>query len=198
MKKCILIVSVLIATTSLLAARVPGEQETDSIERAILVVLNNVRNNPKSFLPYIDRYRAQVKSFTKDVKALDVAVKEIKARLQKQSPLPALHLQGALYMAARDHAKDITEHAVVGHIGSDASDPLLRVKRYGQMGSLGEAITYGHMTPELIIAAFLVDEGTPGRGHRENLLSPTYLMVGIAVGIHPTYGRSCVIVLGNP
>ena len=86
----------------------------------------------------------------------------------------------------------------MGHTGSDNSDPLIRVNRYGQIGSLGEAITYGNNTPELIIAAFLVDEETPGRGHRESLLNPIYTLVGIAVGSHATYGRSCVIVLGAP
>lgn len=174
------------------------QRQQDSLANEILIVLNAVRHDPLSFIPAIDRYRTHVRSFTKDPKALDVAVKEIKAILKKQRPLSPLNLQGALYSAAQDMAKDITQYGTIGHIAHDGSDPLVRVKKYGTVGSLGEAITYGHMTPELIIASFLVDEGTPSRGHRENLLNPSYTLVGIALGIHPSYGRACVIVLGTP
>ena len=198
MKQLIVILAVFLVSTGLLVAQDSEQQQQDSIARVIVTVLNSVRNDPASFIPAIDRYRNHVRSFTKDPKALDIAVKEIKQRLKKERPLPLLNFQGALYSAAIDMAKDITQYGTIGHIAHDGSDPLVRVKRYGQMGSLGEAITYGHMTPELIIASFLVDEGTPSRGHRENLLNPTYTMVGVAIGSHPTYGRSCVVVLGTP
>ena len=198
MKQLLVTLTVFFVCTGLLVAQDSEQQQQDSIARVIVTVLNSVRNDPASFIPAIDRYRNHVRSFTKDPKALDIAVKEIKQRLKKERPLPLLNFQGALYSAAIDMAMDITQFGTIGHIAHDGSDPLVRVKRYGQMGSLGEAITYGHMTPELIIASFLVDEGTPSRGHRENLLNPTYTMVGVAIGSHPTYGRSCVVVLGTP
>ncbi|MBC8124400.1 MAG: CAP domain-containing protein [Candidatus Kapabacteria bacterium] len=184
--------------SGLLFGQESAQHEQDSLQYAIVVMLNDVRNNPASFIPAIDRYRLHVRSFTKNVPALETAVKEIKARLRKERPLPVLNMQGALQFAAMDHATDITTSGVMGHIGSDSSDPLIRVNRYGLISSLGEAITYGNNTPELIIAAFLVDEGTPGRGHRENLLNPIYSLVGVAVGSHAVFGRTCVIVLGAP
>ena len=198
MKRSLILSLFFILCSGLLFSQESTQHEQDSLQYAILVVLNGVRNDPASFIPAIERYRLHVRSFTKSRPALDAAVKEIKERLRKERPLPILNLQGALQSAAMDHAKDITENAVMGHIGSDGSDPLKRVHRYGQISSLGEAITYGNNTPELIIAAFLVDEGTPGRGHRENLLNPIYTLVGVAIGSHATYGRSCVIVLGAP
>ncbi|MCX6140765.1 MAG: CAP domain-containing protein [Candidatus Kapabacteria bacterium] len=198
MKYLLSLTALIVASSCSLFAQSQGQQQIDSIQREVLQVLNTVRNDPQSFIPAIERYRTHVRSFTKSVKALDAAVKEIKAQLKKERPLPLLNMQGALQSAAEDHASDITSHDVMGHIGSDGSDPLKRVNTYGQINSLGEAITYGHNTPELIIASFLVDEGTPDRGHRKNLLNPTYTLVGIAIGTHSTYGRACVIVLGAP
>ena len=191
MKRSLIISLFFILCNGLLLCQESNQHEQDSLQYAILVELN-------SFIPAIERYRLHVRSFTKSRPALDAAVKEIIELLGKERPLALLNLQGALQSAAVDHAKDIKENAVMGHTGSDNSDPLIRVNRYGQIGSLGEAITYGNNTPELIIAAFLVDEETPGRGHRESLLNPIYTLVGIAVGSHATYGRSCVIVLGAP
>ena len=198
MTRSLIISLFFILCNGLLLCQESNQHEQDSLQYAILVELNGVRNDPASFIPAIERYRLHVRSFTKSRPALDAAVKEIIELLGKERPLALLNLQGALQSAAVDHAKDIKENAVMGHTGSDNSDPLIRVNRYGQIGSLGEAITYGNNTPELIIAAFLVDEETPGRGHRESLLNPIYTLVGIAVGSHATYGRSCVIVLGAP
>ena len=39
----------------------------------------------------------------------------------------------------------------------------------------------------------IVDEGVRGRGHRRNLFSPTFHVVGIATGAHAAYGSMCVM-----
>jgi uncharacterized protein YkwD len=63
---------------------------------------------------------------------------------------------------------------------------------------MGEIITYGYSTADMILASFIVDEHDPKRGHRENLFSPTYTLVGIAFGKHRTYRTTCVITLARP
>ncbi len=179
-------------------AQEPRNVGPDAFEVDVLGVLNSVRRTPSSFLPAIDRYVAHVRSFARDVKALNKAAGEIREILRKQKPLPPVSIDSMLQRAARDHADDIARTGVLGHIGSDGSDPMDRVKRYGSVTSLAEAVTYGHMTPELIIASFLVDEGTPDRGHRKNLLNGLYTRAGIAAGGHPDYSKACVIVLSGP
>lgn len=179
-------------------AQEPRSVGPDAFEVDVLGVLNSVRRTPSSFLPAIDRYVMHVRSFTRDVKALNKAAGEIREILRKQKPLPPVSIDSMLQRAARDHADDIARTGVMGHIGSDGSDPMDRVKRYGSVSSLAEAVTYGHMTPELIIASFLVDEGTPDRGHRKNLLNGLYTRAGIAAGSHPNYTKACVIVLSGP
>jgi uncharacterized protein YkwD len=43
----------------------------------------------------------------------------------------------------------------------------------------------------------LIDDGTASRSHRRNLLSTKFKKIGIAAGVHPTYGNVCVIVFAE-
>lgn len=170
----------------------------DSLETTVVDVVNSVRTDPESFIPAIDRYERHVRSFTKDPSALRRAVLEVRTLLKKQKPLPPLIISDALQAAADLHALDIEVNGTMGHIGHDGSDPSTRIARFGRFTSYGENVTYGHMTAELIVASFLVDEGTPDRGHRKSLLAPNYSAIGVGIGSHITYTRACVIVVGEP
>lgn len=163
----------------------------------VLVALNALRTNPASFVPKLRAYRDIVAKRTKNVAALDAAIAEATERLSKEKSLSALNMQGALLLAAQDHAADISKNNVVGHTGSDKSTPSQRVKKYAPLASVAEVITYGYTTADMIIASFIVDQDTPNRGHREILLSEKYTMVGIAIAKHKTYTTACVMVLGG-
>jgi hypothetical protein len=58
-------------------------------------------------------------------------------------------------------------------------------------GGCAENISYGHDDPFSIVAQLLVDDGVPSRGHRKNLLTPSFQRVGVAVGPHAKYGKMC-------
>ncbi len=175
----------------------PTDSADDSLAMAFIQELNDMRANPKSYIPKIDAYQQQVSSFTPDKKALRKAVKEIKTELAKLKPLPPLVFDSALAKAAMDHVEDAARTGIVGHIGSDRSDPALRVAKYGRFTSLAESITYGHLSTSLMLAAFLVDEGTPSRGHRKAMLTSDLLLIGAATGIHPKYNTQIVVVTGR-
>lgn len=168
----------------------------DSTEFVFAETLNAMRVNPKSFLPAIDRYERYVKSFTPNKKKLAVALKEIRARLKKQAPLLPLAMNDALQSAADDHVADLSRGDMMSHIGSDGSNPLTRVQRYEKLTTIGECITMGYLTPDLMVASMLVDEGTPDRGHRENLLKATYEYIGVGIADHPSLRVATVVVLG--
>lgn len=169
----------------------------DSGEATFIDTLNAVRTNPKSFLPAIDRYERYVKSFTPNKKKLAVALKEIRARLKKQAPLLPLTANNALQAAADAHVADLSRSGLMSHIGSDGSNPLTRVQRYEKLATIGECITMGYLTPDLMVASMLVDEGTPDRGHRENLLKATYAYIGVGIADHPSLRIATVVVLGT-
>lgn len=168
----------------------------DSTEQVFVQVLNAVRADPKSFLPALDRYERYVISFTPSKKKLKAALKEIRARLNKQQPLPPLSIHNALQGAADDHVADLARGGLMSHIGSDGSNPLTRVQRYEKISTIGECITMGYLTPDLMVASMLVDEGTPDRGHRENLLKATYSYIGVGIADHPSLRIATVVVLG--
>lgn len=161
----------------------------------VATLINRVRTQPSSFLPDIENYYRHVRSLTPSKRELEKAVKEIRKLLAKQKPLAPLSFDSTLVRAAIDHLRDTERHALIGHIGSDGSTPLDRVKRYGEWTTIGECISYGQRTASMILAAFLVDEDTPDRGHRINILGSNYTSVGIATGTHPKYGTTAVIVL---
>lgn len=163
----------------------------------VLVALNGLRSNPSSFAPKLAAYRDYMRTRAKNTAALDAAIKEATARLSSEKALPMLNMQGGLWMAAKDHAADIEKNGVLGHTGTDKSTPAQRVKKYVSLPSIGEVVTYGFSNADLILASFLVDQDTPDRGHRENLLNGKFTMVGIAIAEHKKYGTSCVIVLGG-
>lgn len=156
-----------------------------------------MRADPASFVPKIDAYYREWQSFVKDKKGLKKACDEIKKILKKQKPLAPFRMDSVLTRAALDHAADGRNMGVLGHIGSDGSNPMDRVKRYGTFMSVSECITYGQKTSSLMLAAFLVDEHTPDRGHRKAMLSTTLTHVGIAIDAHPQYDHQCVVVLGS-
>ena len=44
-----------------------------------------------------------------------------------------------------------------------------------------------------MVAAFIVDDGVPGRGHRKNLFNEAFHVMGVDCGPHSTYGTTCAI-----
>lgn len=177
---------------------VPATLSTAQHNPSTLVnAINAMRADPASFIPEIDTYYREWRSFVKDKKGLKKACDEIKAILKKQKPLAPFQLDSVLTKAALDHAADGRNMGILGHIGSDKSTPADRVKRYGTFLSVSECITYGQKTPQLMLAAFLVDEQTPDRGHRKTMLSTKLTHIGVAIDAHPKYDFQCVVVLGS-
>ncbi|MCO6465331.1 MAG: hypothetical protein J5I53_01825 [Bradyrhizobiaceae bacterium] len=184
----------LLLVTTIVTSR--AQQPATDVSEEFINTLNAMRANPAAFIPVIDAYQQQVRSFVRDKKALSKAVAEIKKILASQQPLPALAADSALQRAAQDHMEDGAKAGFLGHIGSDKSNPATRAARYGKFSSLSEAITYGSLSTSLMLAAFLVDESTPSRGHREAMLNPTFTVVGVAYGQHPSYSSQLVVLLG--
>jgi uncharacterized protein YkwD len=189
--------------------RLSASKKSDSaggmgkLEQDVLVELNLARQKPQEFAKYVEEYRRRFKDdntyevssrvgmITKEgAKAVDEAI----AFLKKVKPVGALDMSVGLSLAARDHVDDLGPKGKVGHDGTDGSDPVARVKRYGESETMtGENISFGFDDARMIVIQLIVDDGVPSRGHRTNIFQQKYKVVGISCGKHKTFRCMCVM-----
>jgi uncharacterized protein YkwD len=126
------------------------------------------------------------------------AVEEAIAFLENTPPLPPLSSVPELAWAALDHVRDQGRVGGVGHRGSDRSNVLRRVSRYGHWhGSVGENIRYGRNDAQTTVMHWIINDGIQSRSHRRNLFETTYQVTGSACGAHPYYGQMCVMLFAG-
>jgi uncharacterized protein YkwD len=99
-------------------------------------------------------------------------------RVRADAKLPALEANAQLAKAAAEHARDMAEHQVLRHEGSDGSDASKRVKRAGyRYQKVGENIAKGQASIEDVMTSWM---NSPP--HRENILADfTELGAGVAL-----------------
>ena len=171
-------------------------------ERDVLDATNHARLFPKAYAELVRKYRAKhlggknfktrfgVIATQEGLAALDEAI----AFLEAQPSLPPLKASKGLSDAARDHAKDIGAAGIVGHEGSDGSNPVTRVNRHGKWrSSTAENIQFGNGDGPKIVMQLIIDDGVPNRGHRTNVFTKDFKVAGVAIAPHTKYGSCCVI-----
>jgi uncharacterized protein YkwD len=168
------------------------------IELDIVQELNFVRTKPGEYATLLEGYRrfykgkafsapGQKKLTTKEgVKALDEAI----LTLKMTRPLEALTPSQALSKASRDHVDNAGPRGIMGHVGSDKSNPNDRAARYGK-GVVSENCCYGRSSAREVVVRLLIDDGTADRGYRKNILNPAYKLVGTAFGLHKSQQTMC-------
>jgi uncharacterized protein YkwD len=173
-----------------------------AVEKDVILEINKARSNPARYAemyitPIVRYFRGmdyevpgRITIVTNEGAA---AVRQCVIAMQAQPPRLPLQTLEALYLAARDHAKDTGPRGTVGHTGSDGSDFMARIARYAKGIYGGENISYGPDEAREIVIQFLVDDGVPSRGHRVNIMREEYVSIGVAVGPHKVYGLMCVV-----
>jgi uncharacterized protein YkwD len=172
---------------SLDAAR--GVDYLTDLEKDFILELNMVRRNPKR---YAELYiQPELRNYTGSKYS---AAQECVAELSGAAGVGILRPEKGMYLAAKDHAADQAKTGETGHEGSDGSAPWDRLRRYGSYkGGAAENCTYGAMNARERVVGLLIDDGTPSRGHRKNIMNGAYTRVGLAVGTHTKYGGACVM-----
>jgi len=70
---------------------------------------------------------------------------------------------------------------------------VTRMDRHGKrQGMVGENISYGSHTGKDVLLQLLIDDGVQSRGHRTNIFNEAFKVVGIASGMHKTFGSATV------
>ena len=183
-------------------AQAAGNADFTALEQEIVKEVNLARTNPGDYASWLRGQRqyyrgtqlrrpGEVPIRTKEgLAAVDEAIRW----LEKQRPVGALGYSRGLSLAARDLVAPQGASGGFGHTGPDGSTPSDRIERHGQWESvIGENVAYGQRTARDVVAAFIVDDGVPGRGHRKNLFNAAFHVMGVDCGPHSTYGTTCAI-----
>jgi uncharacterized protein YkwD len=114
-------------------------------------------------------------------------------RLRADRGLARLRPNARLAAAADAHARDLAEHGIRGHRGSDGSLPAQRATRAGYSWTLiGENVAGGYSSPASVVGGWMASPP-----HRENLLQGDFREAGIAWADSGTRtGFVWVLVLG--
>jgi len=91
-------------------------------------------------------------------------------------PVPALVWNEKLAKAAGDHAKDMAENNLTGHIGSNGSEPDERMTEAGyDWSACGENVAFGFSTAKDVVKGWITSPG-----HCRNLMDSEFLEMGAA------------------
>lgn len=193
------------ATTSAAAdnqSAAQGQEYLSPLEREVLDEVNLARTQPAKYAAFVEEWRQYyngkrlVRPGRQPITTWDgiAALDECVNFLRTAQPLPPLQSAKGLHLAALDHATDLSTSGIMGHRGSDGSLPDQRVERFGRwLNSIGEAIVYDVDSARAMVISLLIDDGTPGRGHRMNIFDPSYTVAGVAVGSQASPKAKCVI-----
>lgn len=129
------------------------------------------------------------------VSALDEAV----AALRAIEPRPRLTALPVLETVAREHVVAAGPSGQVGHSAPDGLTLDDRLLRHGvDTEEVAEAIAYGPSVAREVVASLVLDDGVAGRPHRDMILDPRYVAVGVACGPHARYRTMCIVLLAVP
>ncbi|HEX8460532.1 MAG TPA: CAP domain-containing protein [Segetibacter sp.] len=150
--------------------------------------INYSRSNPKRFwdtivAPIIKIYPNLKNSYTNS----------LKNDLYKTASLPLLKPNGKLLMIAQRHAKELADKkANPSHTSPSGATFQDRMKSISIKMCAGENISFGPGSIPLMLTLLYIDEGVPDLGHRKTLLTPSFVEMGIGVGVY-SEGRFMII-----
>jgi uncharacterized protein YkwD len=175
-----------------------------SFEANVVEEANRLRSNPaayaerlESLLPYFDGDTLEIpgQPFGLTTREGTKAVQEAIATLRQLSPMPSLSLSAGMSSAAQALVEDQSKSGTIGHIDGQGRSPGDRLDDYGHwQGAISENISYSPISlAEWHVLLWVIDDNVPSRGHRVNLLNPSFRFTGIACGQHPDYATMCTM-----
>ena len=201
-------------TTSFIKRVQDNEEEKEqidflAIQRDLFIELNNLRKNPKSYIPLIE---SEMKSLKKNnilkKKDSNLQIQTVEGKdayidainfLERQQPVPPLKEESRLNSAALDLVKDIGSRGIVSHQDSNGQYVSERIEKYCEWDySASEVIEVSSKNPQDILVSLIIDDGLKNRPDRITLFNEAYKFVGICCGMHTEYEIVTVIVFtGN-
>ena len=175
------------------------------LEYEIVLEHNLVRTDPAAYAKYLEKWLSYFEAdLLKRPGRIGLqtlegprAVEEAIEFLRAAKPVGTVSPSPGMSRAAHDHVIDLGADGGTSHTGEDGSKPPDRVNRYGRWRvSLAENIAFGQYRERdarTVIMQLLIDDGVPSRGHRINIFSAVFTVIGVSCGPHVTYEEMCVI-----
>lgn len=109
-------------------------------------------------------------------------------------PVGKLRLDERCCQASQWFAEDLVKSGKIGHVGSDGSSSSDRLRRVGvKWIACAENCSWGVPDARGVLVQLLIDEGVQNEGHRKNILSPNYMIMGVGRAEGGRYGVATVI-----
>ena len=121
-------------------------------------------------------------------------IKSLRRDLKKNTGLTPLLPEEDLTAIAQGHAQKSGEKGTTGHSGFKKRFEPLMGNPYNHVG---ENCSYGYEQAIDIVITLLIDEGIQSLGHRNNILSPDFNSIGVAIRPHKSYRTNCVMDFGS-
>jgi hypothetical protein len=137
-------------------------------EKDVLYYTNMARTDPQGFA---EQYLADAHAGGTDNGAYD--------DLMSRDPVPALEIHEGLLAAARAHATDMAENCGLQHNSCDGTTFFDRVSSYYDGSIIGENAAMGYPDGLSVVIGWIIDQGIPSLGHRNNLLDGRFEHIGI-------------------
>ncbi len=174
-------------------------------EKNMVLAMNLIRYDPPKYsklyvyprLQYFDGtlFRFPGRTPTRTKEGIE-AVRELYMELLDTSPMPLFHPSPGMSRASKDHARYMKRTGDMSHEGQGGMSA--RVSKYGQwQGGMAENLHWGTSNAHEAIMSLMIDDSVKNRGHRKNMLNPSYTKVGVGIEEHPRYRISYVINYAN-
>jgi uncharacterized protein YkwD len=167
-------------------------------KKDLFAAMNAVRTNPKSLIPDLKK---RLKWFDGDTMYRPgekvglttnegpTAVLELIKFLEHADPLPKMGWSNGLSKTCQDFSDWAGPKGKMGHTGPTVGEQMWdRASKHGQWsGMVGENLSYGSKNGKDAMIQLLIDDGVASRGHRKNIFSANYKLVGVGIQTHKKY-----------
>ena len=159
-----------------------NESYLTAVEKRMIFEINFVRAYPKVYAQIIARYlddeSKEDGGLANDTYEAGV---ELINELNAMKPAPILKPLRGVYDAAKAHGLDCKQRGFIAHEGSNGSDPWDRILKFCPQLETGNENLAGNAAenPRVPVIELLLDDGISSRGHRYNMLDPTWEFVGV-------------------
>jgi uncharacterized protein YkwD len=164
----------------------------------VLERINFVRENPAELIKDLNKMKKKFNGNIYDgylrthegVEAINEAIKF----LESQKPVSRIRVHDGLQKVAEDFVHELSETGKCTHKDKNGLGAAARISKVvNWTGSLSECLSLGSETAEDIVNWWIIDDGTPSRGHRKNLFAKTSKLGGVGCASHPRFKVAAIL-----